>query len=121
MAQDEYEEVDGETAALTGAFAGGTAGAAGGPVGIAVGAAIGAGIGIFSARKSKQASVKARKKRNEALLRASRLKHQAKKQTDSLRSTSKNLGAATPKQNAIPTGSTPTAAVGSGISSSGTF
>ena len=121
----EFGRVDEGDAALTGAATGALAGSPAGPLGIAAGAVIGAGIGIFGASAQNEASRKAEQEKAEALHKANIFKDVAKKQVASLRQTGRNLGAGTPsnqpKPQAIPTGSTPTAAIGQGISSSGTF
>ena len=127
MAGEQFQEVDESESALTGAFTGAAAGAVAGPIGALAGGIIGAGIGIFSANSQKDAVKKAKRNRDEALYKASVLKDAARRQSEGLRSTGKDLGPSKPgggsaTPSAIPTGATPTSSIGRGISSSsGTF
>jgi len=118
MAQN--QAVDEENAVLQGAFSGAMAGAAtGNPYAIAGGAIIGGAIGLFGASRQNDAARKAEQERAEALRKANIFKSLAKRQTDSLRSTGRNLEASKGiKPQAVPTGSTPTSAIGGGIGSS---
>ena len=118
--------VDESSSALTGAFSGAVAGASipgAGPVGAVIGGVIGAGIGIFTANKQNKANKDAQRKRNEAIFKASVFKNLAVKQAALLKSTGRNLDAASG------TGSQPAqsggGSIGSNISqtptSAGTF
>jgi len=119
MAQNDGR-ADEQDAFVQGAFSGAMAGAAtGNPYAVVGGAIIGGAIGIFGASKQNDAARKAERERADALRKANLFKDVAKKQVASLRSTGRNLEASKGiKPQSIPTGSTPTSAIGGGIGSS---
>jgi len=130
MAANQNGEVDQGDAVLTGAASGALAGASipgAGAYGAVAGAVIGGGIALFSANSQNDAARKAAKKRNEALRNRTIMSRMAEQQAQSLRSTGKDLGpskgnsSTSSSQSAIPTGSTPTSAIGGGINNLGTF
>ena len=108
---------------LSGAASGAATGAAaGGAPGAVVGAVIGGAMGLFQSKSAREDQEAAEEDREEALRRASFLKTMARRQTESLTSVGRNLGAQKPSSSSFSVGGSPTSAVGQGIqTSAGTF